>query len=436
MKIFYMNYDTCMQQKYFCLMSVVYLSLIAIEVKAETTLTWEQCVNEVTQQNPNIIAAQRNQQSTEFLSQGARSSYYPQLNANLGYNHGTSSTLSPDSASTTNNTYTANLSLSQNLFNGFGDEARVSQSESSVRNSAAVLQIAKAKASYTLKTNFQGLLYAQNSVKLSADIVQRRRENLRLVELRFESGRENRGSVLLSQAYLEQALLNELQAKNQLTLAQTQLAAVLGRDESTTSISITGEIPTQEPIPNLDLYQLVAQTPEHQQAVASENSAEAGVQLARSGFYPSVDLTGQYGKLGTEFFPNNDRWSVGVSVSIPIFSGGRDYYNNKSAISLYSAATLNRDSVDKQVLVNLRQNYHTFLEAVQRQKVDESFYKAAEVRAKIARAQYQNGLVSFADWDLIENDLITRETNRLQSQRDRINAEAAWEQVLGKGVIP
>lgn len=431
-----MMYDTTMQQKKLLMVSAICFVFTSVEAKADNVLTWEQCVTEAAQHNANISAAQRSQLSTEYLSQGARSTYYPQVNANVGYSHGTSSTISPDSVTSTNSTYSANVSLSQNLFNGFGDEARVNQADASVRNSTAALQIAKAKASYSLKTAFQGLLYAQNSVKLSTEIVQRRRENLRLVELRFESGRENRGSVLLSQAYLDQALLSELQAKNQLALARTQLAGVIGRDDSDMSLAITGTIPTQEPIPNLDLLPLVAQTPEHLQAIAEENIAQAGVQLARSGFYPSVDLTGQYGKLGTEFFPNHDRWSVGVNVSVPIFSGGRDYYSSQSAMSLYSAAAFNRDGVDKQVLVNLRQNYHAYLEAVQRQKVDESFFKAAEVRAKIARAQYQNGLVSFADWDLIENDLIARETNRLQSQRDRIVAEAAWEQVLGKGVIP
>jgi hypothetical protein len=49
---------------------------------------------------------------------------------------------------------------------------------------------------------------------------------------------------------------------------------------------------------------------------------------------------------------------------------------------------------------------------------------------------YNNGLITFTDWDIIENDLILRQKSLLQTERDRVVAEAAWEQVQGLGVIP
>jgi outer membrane protein TolC len=57
-------------------------------------------------------------------------------------------------------------------------------------------------------------------------------------------------------------------------------------------------------------------------------------------------------------------------------------------------------------------------------------------RADIARTKYNNGLMTFENWDIIENDLIQRQKSFLQGQRDRVVAEAAWEQAQGKGVIP
>jgi hypothetical protein len=44
--------------------------------------------------------------------------------------------------------------------------------------------------------------------------------------------------------------------------------------------------------------------------------------------------------------------------------------------------------------------------------------------------------MTFEDWDIIENDLIQRLKTFLQSQRDRVIAEASWELAQGKGVIP
>jgi outer membrane protein len=58
------------------------------------------------------------------------------------------------------------------------------------------------------------------------------------------------------------------------------------------------------------------------------------------------------------------------------------------------------------------------------------------LRSELGRAKYKNGLLNFEDWNAIESDLINRQKAKLQSQRDRVVAEAAWEQATGKGVIP
>ena len=158
--------------------------------------------------------------------------------------------------------------------------------------------------------------------------------------------------------------------------------------------------------------------------------------LARSGFYPSVNLTGSVGREGQEWYPDQDRRTVGLNLTIPLFSGGKDYYTTRSAASSLAAASANRDNVEHQLLVRLRQAYASYVESAEKLKVDQAFLDAADVRARIARSKYNNGLMSFEDWDRIENDLILRQKSLLQSQRERVTAEAAWEQAQGKGVIP
>jgi outer membrane protein len=126
---------------------------------------------------------------------------------------------------------------------------------------------------------------------------------------------------------------------------------------------------------------------------------------------------------------------VTASVSIPLFSGGRDWYGTRAAVSELDAAKANRESIEQQTLVRLRQTHAAYVESVERLKVDREFLDAAQTRAAIARARYQNGLVSFDEWDRAENDLIQRQKAYLVSQRDRVTAEATWELAQGKGVI-
>jgi outer membrane protein TolC len=310
----------------------------------------------------------------------------------------------------------------------------VAQGEANRVVSEASLAVTRATVSQDLKAAFAGMKYAQDNVILTASIMRRQEENLRLVELRFESGNENKGSFLLTKAALAQARYDYLQAQQATDTARQQLARVLGRHEAA-ALEVRGDVPLTEPGQTPDFQALVRQAPGYQQAAAQEQSAVAGVTLARSGLYPSLNLSGSVSRGGDSWSADGSQRSVGLNLNVPLYSGGRDYYATKSAAASLDAAASNTDSTEQQLLVQLKQAYASYVESVEKLKVDQAFLDAAETRAKIARSQYNNGLISFTDWNIIENDLIQRQKSYVQGQRDRVIAEAAWEQALGKGVI-
>jgi outer membrane protein TolC len=417
-------------------------------VKAKEVISWKECVNLTLKNNAELQSARAALESFQYQEGAAKSGFLPQLSANLGATEGNSSTTSSlsgggNSTTTTfvntsqNNTnYSASISATQNLFSGLQDLGKVRQAKANTKANESSLQITKAKISYDLKSNYEGLIYANLSRKLTEEITRRREDNMSLVELRFESGRENKGSVLLSRAYLNQAQYENLQATNANEVAHAQLARVLGLDEYS-SFQIYDPIPTSEPGNSpIDYKEIVVKTPEFLQSIAQEEAAEAAVVVARSSFFPILNLTGIVGKQGPDFFPQNDRWSVGINLSFPFFSGMKDYHSIKSTSSLLTSSSNNRINIHRQLLAKLKQSYSAYIEAVTKFKVDESFQQASQLRAEIARNKYNNGLLTFEDWDIIENDLITRQKTYIQSKRDRVIAEAAWEQAQGIGVIP
>jgi outer membrane protein TolC len=398
-------------------------------------LSWQSCLEEASSHNAELRSSQESLRAAQASARGAYGSFLPQATGSLSYSHGTSASSNLDIAtSQTHDSYGATLSVSQNLFSGFQDRARVEQARSNSQASESALQGTRAKVSFELKSAFASLLYAQSAVKLQEQIKNRRQDNLRLVELRFNTGRENKGSVLLSQAYLNQAQLDELQAQNSISVAQSELAQALGRDSSE-GLEIRDDLPLAAPPQAPDFAQLALEVPAYKQALFEESGKQAGVVLARGAFFPSLGLSATLGSTGNDFFPSNDRWSVGATLSVPLFSGGKNYYGVKSAAATYAASTETRVNAGRDTLTNLRQNFTNYVEAVEKLKVDASFLEAAQVRAEVARNKYNNGLSTFDDWDIIENDLISRERAVLQSQRDRIVAEAAWEQAQGKGAL-
>ncbi len=389
------------------------------------TLSWEMCVQEAAQNNAEIISAKQGLEAARNSVGGARSGFFPQVSGTLNFNRG----------NTAAEGYGATLSASQNLFTGFQDQAKVKQAKANTLVAQENFEIVKARISADLKTAFATFLHAQKLVKLQEDIIRRRQQNYGLVNLRFKSGRENRGSVLLSLANANQAKLDLLKAKNSIMSAATDLARVVGRGEPPDQV--TNDIPLEKlPAAKPDFRALAGAAPETRQSLAQVEASRASLTLARAGFFPTLGLSASTGRQDADWFPEREKWSVGATLTFPLFNGGKDYYSAQSASHNVQAARANLDNIARTKINKLNETYNAYMEAIEKLTVDESFREAASLRAEIARAKYNNGLMSFEDWDLIESDLINREKTVLQSQLAQVQAESAWLQAQGRGVIP
>ena len=256
------------------------------------------------------------------------------------------------------------------------------------------------------------MVYSQKFIKLTEDITKRREANLKLVQLRFESGRENVGSLELSKAYLAQSKYDRLQALHSLDVYQSQLARVLGRDNFD-SLVADGAVPMQDPPMDSELKinykNLVKEIPDYKKAFLNEKSALVSIDLSNSAFYPTLNLTQSAGKTGRESNSSNNTWAIGAAVTFPLFSGGKDYFSYKSATEEYRASVLTRKNTEEASVTKLKQAYTAYVEAAMKLEVDRAFVLAGNSRERIAKAQYNNGLITFTDWDTIENDLILRQ---------------------------
>lgn len=410
--------------KYFFLIFLVSSNSFGFE-----KISWKEVVLETQNSNSELIAAKNSLQSAVYQVSASRSGFLPQVSANANYNYDSSDSLK---------TLTTSVNATENLFSGFLDSSKVDRAKLTKSSSETNVQGIRAKVSYDLKTAFMGLVYSQRYITLTEDIIKRREANLRLVQLRFESGRENVGALNLSKAYLAQAKFDHLQAINSLDVYQAQLAKVLGREEFS-SLEVVGEVPLTAPghLSNRDINykELIKDIPEYKKAFIDEQLAKNSIDISKSSFFPSLNLNQGVSRIGKESHSTTNSWNVGAILTFPLFSGGKDYYTYKSASEDYRASAMNRKNTEANNVEKLKDAYTKYVESVMKLEVDEAFIVAANSREKIAKAQYNNGLITFTDWDTIENDLINRQKSLLQSQRDRVTAEALWEQVQGKGVI-
>ena len=127
---------------------------------------------------------------------------------------------------------------------------------------------------------------------------------------------------------------------------------------------------------------------------------------------------------------------MGLALTIPLFSGLSTYHDTKSAHALERAAVDTEVSTDFQIFDNLRSLLFSFQESVQKLKVDQITLNAIDIQEKIARKQYNNGLINFEDWDIIETNLVAAQKTELASERDRAISESSYRQAQGLGDLP
>ncbi len=427
---------------------ILNLVLCCSKFALAASITWHQTIDESFSNNAEIQAAEQTLRSAEQNWRSQHNGYFPQLSANVGFTHGNSVSLTPSASTTSPNAvapaydptangepqdnYVASVNASQNVFAGLLDYGKISASLGTLQEKRAILREKKSSVSKDLVTAYANLLLSQRSIELQKSIIRRREENLRLVELNFQTGRENKGSALLSKANLNQAEFEEHQAENYLRSSSADLKRVLSRDLDD-DLNVSEDVPIETPAQQMKYEQFVPSNTDVLKASAAVQNAEGKFLIARSNFYPALNLSASFGRQGSRFWNEKEEWILGFNVTIPIFNGGKDLFATLAARADVHSAERTKENTERLTLQKLKFNHTGLLEAIEKLKVDESFVSAATVRANVARKKYNNGLISFEDWDIIENDLINRQKNVLVSQRDRAVAYGNWLQAQGKG---
>ncbi len=388
-------------------------------------LSWDQAVVLARQNNPDLKSAALSVESAESSYKGTFSDYFPQISASGGYTKSRS-------GGVTSNDHSYSLSAQQSIFSGFRTWASQSHARTQKDVAGADFSLTASQTLFDLRSAFVNLLYTQENLALLEKIRARREDNLRLIELRYQAGRENRGSLLRSRAQLSQAKFEVDSAKRELRTVQKRLSSIINAPDFEVN-TVTGSFQTASKDSAPDFESLILRTPRYQKAARQLKLSQSAVVTARSDFFPSISVSGSGRRRGDEFPPETDSWSVGASASYAIFSGNRTHYNVQQSKLERSRASQNLVSVRRSLEVSLEDAFLKLQDAAGQAQVQSEFLDAAQERASIARAQYTNGLVTFQDWDIIEGDLISAQKQNLSALRASALSEANWQLSIGAG---
>jgi len=404
---------------------ILFFGFLLHNTYAEEVMTWEDCVREAGKNHPDLISTAEKLKQAQADKAITQSAILPQISSEVSGKRSKTATKSET------DTYSYSVTGKQLLFDGFKTSSDVGAASETIKASQYDYAVTSSDVRLNLKTAFAGLLRAQELVSITKDIASRRKQNLELVKLRYEAGREHKGSLLTAEADLAQAELEVTQAKRNVALAQRQLIKELGR-EKFTPIKVTGNFETTEIDRNKpDFEYLTDNTPFLKELIAKKEAARFGLKSAKADFFPQVYLNGSLGKSASDWPPDGEQWSAGLSLSFPIFEGGSRIAKVSKAKAELNQAQADERSGHDSVIFTLEEAWTEFQDAIDKISVQRKYLGAAEERAKIANAQYSTGLISFDDWIIIEDNLVSTKKSFLDSRANMLVAEANWIQAKG-----
>jgi NodT family efflux transporter outer membrane factor (OMF) lipoprotein len=299
------------------------------------------------------------------------------------------------------------------------EQARAqTEAQAEATNDALVVLESEVAQTYVKLRDAQALLAGQvESVKAaeeSLDLASRRRAQGLNTELDVNQARTQRDQ--------EQSRLPGYQ--KQARLAVNGLSVLTGQQPGALDDLLIDAkpMPRMTSVVNVGIpSSLARRRPDVREAEARLHAATAGIGVAVADFYPDVSLTGNVGIRATNA-SYLTRWaslfySVGPSISIPLFQGGRLSANLRLAKSTEQEAALHYRGTVLNALREVEDGLASYrADQATRDRVADSVAVAATTLT-LARDQYANGLAGFIQ-------VLDAQRTLIEQRQDLVNAES------------
>jgi outer membrane protein len=284
----------------------------------------------------------------------------------------------------------------------------------------------------SVKEAFFKILQKQEQIELTEDVLKRRNEDLVLITLKYDAGRESSPAVKEAEASLLQAEYDKKQAQEELNLARIALNLLLGRPRRE-EISVTYQDQSVQ-FPALD--SLIADAKSLRPDLRAENVntevLKAQVIQAKSGYYPRISVSSSYGWQGDGLSVRGGDWSIGFSLSLPIFEG----FSTKAKVQDANLALGQQDirlrELEQEIEQEIEQAYSNWDLAGRTIEVNDKTLQAKREMYQLTKLQYEQGLTSYFILQQKESDLSSAESQRVNALYNLHVSVARLEKAWGR----
>ena len=416
--------------------------MAAVPANAQDTEGWtlDKCVDYALEHNTDIATGQIDVESGKISLNTARMSRLPDLSASLGSNVYFGRSPSRDASYIDNSQISGSLgvSLSIPVYQGMRIKHEIDKAKIDFEAATQNLALARKNISLNIASLFLQAMYYKEMVSIAKSQLELSTSQLEQSEGQYESGRVPLNEVVRNESLVaaDEATLTQNENSYALSLLDLRQAMNLPDSVFLSPVMDIRDIPRIEEIPALSqIYdQSVRLHPSIKYAEASLQSSMIALKTAKSAYQPSVHFSAGYGNsvysnltdptMNTSGFweqlRNNGNEYIGLSISIPIFSGNSVRNNVKLSRLNVSRQELLLSEAQKSLKKEIEQAYYGAMAAYSTLNSAQKALEAAQLSFENEKASMESGRSDIYDYANAKAEVEQAQATLARSKYDYI----------------
>jgi len=336
------------------------------------------------------------------------------------------------------NTWNAGISASMPLVN-----AQLWKSLE-ISGSSVDLAVEKARSSRLemvnqVKQAYFAVLLAREANHVYRSVYDNAVQNLELTQKKYNASRASELDLARAKTTVANAVPEVFNSENAIYLSLWQLKAVMGIDlEAAIDVkdSLLAYSTDMTKILRDEDYGLEGNAALRQLEIQADQLANT-VKMQKYGYLPTLSLAFSYSlnAMTNDFKFEEYHWTpysfVGLSLNIPIFSGGQRLNELRQTRVQASELSLQKENTERQLRISIRQSLSTMETAVKSHESALDALESAQKAYDIAAKSYEVGRSTLTDLDAARLALTQAQLSASQAVYNYLVARAALESTIG-----
>lgn len=321
------------------------------------------------------------------------------------------------------NSKDAAVTLSWTLYDFGGREGHIHQARHLLDAAAGTLSSSVQQLIFTVTQDYYGVVAGDESLIAAKTTEEAAARSVEIAKALRAGGVATLADVLQAETAYNQAVITRVQADASAQSSHGTLAAALGLRADQPLKLEPEPVPVQvQPLTARmsDLMtEAVRQRPDLASALAQRDAADSNVTVARALGRPSITIQGGHQLADTTGVPNQSYNTIGVYVTIPIFTGFNVGYGVRQAQAQLTGQDANVEQIRLQVSLDVWNGYYALESGNRQLAATADLTKTAESNEDVALGRYKSGVGTIID-------VLTAQTAAANARVLRINAELTW----------